>query len=185
MLTIYQVIMILIGLAMLIRSILNRIKYAARCQEMGDPMEQGDIWSRRRRHYKTKKDYEYCGKELEKVRQERGRRMREFNKKREKLASKTKDRQDYLINGKDEKHSVALVEDRNVEEPLICQEQGESLDNMLLGEGKVVVEYDDTKSTTHLEYSKTLADRLDPRDTILRQRPTHFKIDEKPLSWTI
>ena len=59
----------------------------------------------------------------------------------------------------------------------------DNLDNTM--RKKVVVEYDDTKSTTHGEYSKTLSDRLDPRDTILSQRPAHFKINDKPLSWTI
>jgi len=201
MITIYQAMMILVGiwLILVMFAIRNRINYL---KEMGDPMEKGDIWSRRRsrRVRKSKKRDMYedlSEEELEKARQERGKRMREFNKKREKLASKATDRQDYLmVGGKSKEELKNLLHKNSVGDKLYVDKpelEKQEPDWMMLGEDnldntmrkKVVVEYDDTKSTTHGEYSKTLSDRLDPRDTILRQRPAHFKIDDKPLSWIL
>jgi len=256
MFTIYQAMMILVGIwiILVMVAIRNRINYL---KEMGDPMEKGDIWSRRRsrrvRKSKKREMYEdFSEEELEKARQERGKRMREFNKKREKLASKATDRQDYLmVSGKSKEELKNLLQKNSVGDKLYVDKPEvvkQEPDWMMLGEAglptavvkgdkvetpygagvvqevrnngsdllvalkfgtihlptkslinngigpdnldntmrkKVVVEYDDTKSTTHGEYSKTLSDRLDPRDTILSQRPAHFKINDKPLSWTI
>ena len=197
MFTVYQVMMILAGIwiILVILLIRNRMNYLVK--NIGDPMEMGDIWSRRRkRRQRTSKKDNYgdlSGEELEKARQKRGKRMREFVKKRDKLASKATLRRDYLINGKSKEELKKNLMETSVGYKLNVDTPDPGPGWMMLGEEKldnklrkkVVVEYDDTKSTTHGEYSKTLSDRLDPRDTILRQRPAHFKIDDKPLSWTI
>ena len=104
MLTIYQVIMILIGvwIAMVIIAIRNKIKYVG--VKMGDPMEQGDIWSRRRKKKSSQEEVDSdfddrSEEELNIARQERGKKMRAFVEKQKKAASKADERQNYLIIG--------------------------------------------------------------------------------------
>lgn len=196
MLTIYQVTMILIGIwiALIILAIRNRMKYVAK--QMGDPMEQGDIWSRRRRKKKeVNSDFEDDSSEesLNIARQERGKRMKEFAKKRKKAASKAMERQDYLIKGKTRAELKKILTDHDVgdegpigppdSEWLMLDETDESLSKKM--KKKVVVEYDDTTSTKIGDFSNTLSNRLDPRGNILRQRSKHFEINDKPLSWTV
>ena len=197
MLTIFQISMILIGVwvALMILAIRNRMRYVAK--QMGDPMEQGDIWSRRRKKEKNS-DFEddSSEEELDKARQERGKRMREFNKKRKKAVSKAKDRHEFMMKGIQGDNLSSILTESNMDD------QGSigppDSDWLMLGEKekkgninetmkkKVVVKYDDTQATTHGEYLSTLSNRLDPRVNILRQRSNEFKIkDQKPLSWTV
>ncbi len=198
MLTIFQISMILIGVwvALMILAIRNRMRYVAK--QMGDPMEQGDIWSRRRKKKEKNSDFEDDSSEegLNIARQERGKRMREFNKKRQKAASRLKRRQDFLMKGREQEDLKDILQNTNLDDqgPIGPPDS----DWLMLGEKekrdninetmkkKVVVEYDDTQTTTHGEYSSTLSSRLDPRVNILRKRSKEFKIpDTKPLSWTV
>ena len=197
MLTIFQISMILIGVwvALMILAIRNRMRYVAK--QMGDPMEQGDIWSRRRKKKEKNSDFEDDSSEegLNIARQERGKRMREFNKKRQKAASKAKGRQDFLMKGREQEDLKDILQNTNLDDqgPIGPPDSdwlmlGENEDNSLnkVMKKKVVVEYDDTQTTTHGEYSSTLSSRLDPRVNILRKRSKEFKIpDTKPLSWTV
>ena len=198
MLTIFQISMILIGVwvALMILAIRNRIRYVAK--QMGNPMEQGDIWSRRRKKKEKNSDFEYDSseEELDKARQERGKRMREFNKKREKAASKAKDRREFMMKGIQRDNLSSILTESNMDDQGLIsppdsdwlmlgeKEKGDNINDTM--KKKVVVEYDDTQTTTHGEYSSTLSNRLDPRVNILRQRSKEFKIPEqKPLSWTV
>ena len=196
MLTIFQVSMILIGVwvALMILAIRNRIRYVAK--QMGDPMEQGDIWSRRHRK-KEKKNSDFeddsSEEELNIARMKRGKRMREFNMKRQKAASKANERREFLMTGRERENLKGILKNTNPDDqgPIgppdsdwLMLEEDESLDKVM--KKKVVIEYDDTKSTTHGNYSDTVHNRLDPRVNILRQRSKEFKIkDKKPLSWTV
>ena len=198
MLTIFQISMILIGVwvVLMILAIRNRMRYVAK--QMGDPMEQGDIWSRRRKKKERNSDFEddSSEEELDKARQERGKRMREFNKKRKKAVSKAKDRREFMMKGGQRDNLSSILTESNMDDqgPIGPPDS----DWLMLGEKekrdninetmkkKVVVEYDDTQTTTHGEYSSTLSSRLDPRVNILRKRSKEFKIpDTKPLSWTV
>ena len=194
--TIYQVTMILIIIwfALIILAIRNRMKFVA--EQMGEPMEQGDIWSRRRSKKKeVNSDFEDDSSEesLNIARQERGKRMREFAEKRKKAASKAMERQDYLMKGKTREDLKKILTDHNLgdegpigppdSEWLMLDETDESLTKTM--KKKVVVEYDDTTSTTIGNFSKTLSNRLDPRGNILRQRGKHFEVKDQPLSWTV
>jgi hypothetical protein len=196
MYTIYQVTMILIviWIVLVILAIRNRMKYVAK--QMGDPMEQGDIWSRRRRKKKkVNSDFEDDSSEesLNTARQERGKRMMEFDKKRKKASSKAMERQDYLIKGKTREELKKIISDHNVGDDgprgqpdsdlMMLYENNESLSMKM--KKKVVVEYDDTTSTKIVDFSNTLSNRLDPRGNILRQRSKHFEVNDKPLSWTV
>ena len=198
MLTIFQISMILIGVwvALMILAIRNRMRYVAK--QMGDPMEQGDIWSRRRKKKEKNSDFEDDSSEegLNIARQERGKRMREFNKKRQKAVSKAKDRHEFMMKGIQGDNLSSILTESNMDDqgPIGPPDS----DWLMLGEKekrdninetmkkKVVVEYDDTQTTTHGEYSSTLSSRLDQRVNILRKRSNEFKIKEqKPLSWTV
>ena len=115
--TIYQVTMILIIIwfALIILAIRNRMKFVA--EQMGEPMEQGDIWSRRRSKKKeVNSDFEDDTSEesLNIARQERGKRMREFAEKRKKAASKAMERLDYLMKGKTREDLKKILTDHNL-----------------------------------------------------------------------
>lgn len=202
MITISQAVVLLITIwaGLMIVAIIRRINYVA--TQMGSPMEQGDIWSRRKRRRKINDDEnnsdfddDTSEESLEMARQERGKRMREFNKKREKVASKAKERKDFLMKGKsgDELKDLLTYNNKDDQGPIGPPDS----DWMMLGESdeeetldqtmkkKIVVEYEDTKSTTHGNFHQTISARLNPRDTIMRRRTPQFKINDRPLSWTV